>query len=507
MMMDEVESEGNDSRWTEIKKFFISFYNSKGAISTVIVTLSMSFSLGCTVAIVPEVLSDRYARLYHGYDWTQPCSSFHGDLMPTGCQQGSDDAQDASAWSSLLQYLLTLFLNPIVGKMSDIYGRRRAFVLCMFTYTLAPMLLVAMQLLPMMEPIWYYLANSAIGAISFSSIAFATVSDVVLEKYRTASFGVIMAGFYSGFCLSPFLALLLSHIQVSILSAVLTTAAFLYTLICFSETLPDSVRERNRQEVADNNEERQETSTTIARSHPFFWGFHRILMGLTRPLREMSILNRDRVIRMVAWASFFSSMVYAADSNLVLFYIEEYLDVREEDVAYQFLAMGIAGVVLQGFLLQPLLKCFGDKGLLIIAFCSGTTHNLLYGLAREKRTLYAALCLSQLTKTNTPILASLASKDASAYEQGQLQGALYAVNALGGAIGPLCMQFIYERTKDSIGPGTMFIFASFLYFIGTTIVIFIPADEVAENSWPSPDDSTLGHEIEEPLLENSDDQD
>jgi hypothetical protein len=352
-----------------------------------------------------------------------------------------------------------------------------------------------MQLLPTMEPIFYYLASSFIGAISYSSIAFAIISDSVSEEYRTTSFGVIMAGFYSGFCLSPVLALLLSHIEVSILSAVLTIAALIYTLICFPETLSDSVRETNQRLAVERQED-------IAESFA-----NRICTGLIRPLRELRILNRNQVIRLVAAASFFSSMVYAADSKLVLFYAEEYLDVREQDVAYQFLIMGVVGVVLQGCLLQSLLNCFGDKGMLVFSFLSGPTHNLLYGLAKNKRSLYAALCLSQLTKTNTPILASLASKGASLNEQGQLQGALYAVNALGGAIGPLCMQFVFERTKETMGPGTMFIFASFLYFVGTIIVSCIPEATIVEDMLPFPSDDLSPYpEIEEPLLERSDDQ-
>ena len=413
--------------------------------------------------------------------------------MPVACRNGSDDAQSSSAWSSLLQNLLTLFLNPVVGKMSDIHGRRMIFVFCLFTYTLAPIVLVGMEFSPTMEPIYYYVASSLIGAVSYSSIAFAIISDSVLEEYRTASFGVIMAGFYSGFCLSPFLALLLSHIQVSILSAVLTGGALTYTMVCFPETLPESVRAMNQQLVMEQQTDRAQSLG------------NRIGTGLIRPLREISILNCDRIIRLVASASFFSSMVYAADSTLVLYYIEEYLDVREQDIAYQFLIMGMVGVLLQGCLLQPLLKCFGDKGLLVVAFLSGTTHNLLYGVAKSKRTLYLALSLSQLTKTNAPILASLASKDAGSNEQGQLQGALYAVNALGGAIGPLSMEFIYERTKDTIGPGTMFIFASFLYFVGTMIVISIPVGKADENSLPL-DDTLRSAEIEEPLLASSSEQ-
>lgn len=475
----------------QIRNFFVSLWNAHGAISVVLISVSLSFAMGCTVGIVPEVLSDRYARLHHGYHGDLPCSSFDDYAsMPLACRHGADDAQDASAWTGMLQNLWTLFFNPVIGKLSDLHGRRRIFTLCTLSYSLGPMVLVWMQLCPTTNPLFYYIASSLIGVVSYMSIAFAILSDCMPEEFRTASFGVVMAGFYGGFALSPFLALLLNHLHVSILSFTLASAAFVYTLVAFPETLPESVRESNLQERMNRSAQQDENDTPGC--------LRQIGDVLLRPFYEMAILNRDTAIRLVAVGSFFSSMVYSTDVNLVVFYIEQYLNVREQDIAFQFLAMGVVGVIIQAFLLQPMLHCFGEKGLLIVSFISGTMHNLLYGLAKNKQTLYVALCLSQLTKTNTPILASLASKDATVNEQGQLQGALYAVNALSAAVGPLSMQFIYERTKDTIGPGTMFVFASFLYFVGTIVVSFIPVQEKArvEGEITSSDSSDL----EEPLL-------
>lgn len=197
-----------------------------------------------------------------------------------------------------------------------------------------------------------------------------------------------------------------------------------------------------------------------------------------RPLREMTILNRDGVLRLVALGSFLQAAVYSTDSSLVLFYIEEQLNVREDDIAYMFFFMGVLGVVLQGIGLQPLVYCLGERGLLIVSFLSGTLHNFLYGVARNKATITAALSLSQLTKLNYPILSSLASQQVGLDEQGRVQGALLALNALAAALGPVSMNWIYERTKNDsnyFGPGTMFLFASFLYLLGTLVVSMIPS--------------------------------
>lgn len=50
------------------------------------------------------------------------------------------------------------------------------------------------------------------------------------------------------------------------------------------------------------------------------------------------------------------------------------------------------------------------------------------------------------------------------------------MNALAAATGPVLMQSVYDHTKDTIGPGTMFVFASFLYFTGTVFVSFLQVD-------------------------------
>jgi len=102
--------------------------------------------------------------------------------------------------------------------------------------------------------------------------------------------------------------------------------------------------------------------------------------------RHISILNRGAVIRLVAMGSFFCSIVFATDSNLLLFYIEDQLNVRDKDNARRiFFVMGMLGIMFQAFLLHPLTQCLKEKGLLATSFLPGTLHSLLYGLARDER--------------------------------------------------------------------------------------------------------------------------
>lgn len=336
-----------------------------------------------------------------------------------------------------------------------------------------------------------------IGSVNYLSIIFAALSDVVPPEFRAPSYGLLLSGFYGGFALAPSVAVLMSSDSaVALFSFALIASSLVLALLFLPETLPDEVREQNLQSSMTEDDTPQVDRLA--------WFWH----AATRPLREISILNRDWAIRLLTIGSFFAAMVFAADATLVIYYIEETLDVKKADIVSMTLALGVAGILIQGGLLQPLIARMGEKGVLIMAYVCGTLHNFLYGAARSKETIYVALIVSQLTKTNFPILSSMASKGVEPHEQGRVQGALFATNAIGNAIGPLSMEFVYHHTKNKagFGPGFMFIFASGLYAIGTIIVSFIPVkgtDEGLEAA-QSEEEAVAFHQgtadLEEPLL-------
>ena len=173
------------------------------------------------------------------------------------------------------------------------------------------------------------------------------------------------------------------------------------------------------------------------------------------------------------------------------------LNIDEKDIAFMMLVLGISGIIVQGGLLQPLVGLLGERGLLITSFACGTVHNLFYGIARTKSFFVFALVLSQFTKTNFPILSSVASKSVEASEQGRLQGALFATNAIANAIGPLTMEWVSNLTPHK---GFMFIYAAGLYAIGTIVVAFIPSrprqDVVGPEQFP------VSTDLEEPVLDS-----
>ena len=519
-----------------LREFIISFVRSDVGLPALSVSVCISFCLGTTVAIVPEIISDRYARLYHGLQGETLCSDYDKNLLPAACILGQDDAQTGSAWGSFFKSGFIFVFNPIIGSHSDVHGRRHLLIVSMLLMTLAPAVLVMMLKIKSIQPYWFYTANAITGIITNDALFFASLSDNCPVSFRAGRFAMIMAGFYTGFTFAPSFSLYLSHLSASWLSLGLSIMALLVTILFFPETLVTSPSTPTPTSIiteaapAEEGEEEAEAETdepneySVCKSIRECNSLRAIGAVMIRPLREMTILNRGGAMRLIALGSFLSAAVYATDSSLVIFYIEEHLNVKEDDLAHMFFIMGILGVILQGIGLQPLVFVLGERGLLVLSFLSGTIHNFLYGVARNKTTITAALSLSQLTKLNYPILSSVASQQVGFDKQGQVQGALFGLNSLAGAVGPIIMNYIYEVTKTSnFGPGIMFIFASFLYFLGTIAVYMIPSsNNTCETSIITDDSSSnMNHDtqsnndnvisndetsdLEEPLLMQSED--
>jgi Na+/melibiose symporter-like transporter len=306
-----------------------------------------------------------------------------------------------------------------------------------------------------------------------------------------------------------------SDTSVALFSLVFSFVAFFAAFCFLPETLPDEVRSENVSlPVTSNVEPITSTSdgnenTIVASltdhdaSRVRFW-ICWMWQSATRPLREISILHRNRTLQLVSLGSLCAAMVFAIDTTLVIYYIEETLNVQKADIAIMTLALGLAGILIQGGLVQPITAKLGEKGALVLAFACGILHNFLYGSARTKYTIYAALILSQLTKINIPLLSSCASKEVDSHEQGRVQGALFAINAIGNAVGPVLVEFIYHiPSAAKLGPGSMFIYASIIYAIGTIVVTFLP-DRPAYSPIPRIEESLpTTEELEEPLLNSS----
>ena len=149
---------------------------------------------------------------------------------------------------------------------------------------------------------------------------------------------------------------------------------------------------------------------------------------------------------------------------------------NDGDIAHMFLLMGVLGIFVQGIVLKNFNDCMGERRVVIFAFLLGFIHNLVYGLAGTKSMIFVGVALSAFVGMSFPTISAIKANNVEQSEQGRIQGALYSLSALASALGPLLMRFVYHYTKDGalLGPGSMFVAASFLYLIAVYCAYELP---------------------------------
>ena len=107
------------------ESFIVQFAKTKGPPQITFLMMLIAIGLGCTIGVVPAVMSDRFARLNHSYEDDADCSSYHDvSSKPMACFAGSADAQSAAASSNLISNALTFLTSSLIGSLSDEYGRK-----------------------------------------------------------------------------------------------------------------------------------------------------------------------------------------------------------------------------------------------------------------------------------------------------------------------------------------------------------------------------------------------
>lgn len=259
---------------------------------------------------------------------------------------------------------------------------------------LAPLNLVLLQLFDSMDPVIYYASQAASGFVSWIAVALSALSDVMPPMWRAPSFGLVLAGFSMGFALSPFLAVFLGHLGVSIFALGVLLFGFILAVTTMPETLsPESSEMAKLKRLAEY---------PVLTSRLEVWRYN-----LSRPARDLLILNRNKLFRLLSALAFFSGCVSAGDHTLFLYYVEENFGFNDRDIAMLFLIIGVMGIIVQATVLKPLNSLIGERRVIMVAFLVGALHNFLYGIAQSKKTMFIAASIASLTGMSFPTISAI----------------------------------------------------------------------------------------------------
>ncbi len=354
------------------------------------------------------------------------------------------DISTAAKYGSYLTIayaVMQFFFAPILGNLSDKYGRRPVLLISLFGFGLDYILLA---LAPNYE--WLFIGRiiAGITGSSFTTAA-AYISDISTPENRTKNFGMIGAAFGLGFIIGPLLGGILGNFGERTpfyVSAVLVLLNWLYGYF----VLPESLPKENRRE--------------------FSWKRANPVGSLISLSKHKSIAGLLLSILLIYIAA------HALMSNWNYFTIYRF-SWSELMVG---LSLGLVGVmvgVVQAGLTRVINPKIGNEKSVYYGVVFYAVGMLLLGLATQSWMMFAILPLYCLGGIAQPALQGVMAGRVPSNAQGELQGALTSSMSLAAIIGPFAMNnLFFYFTHDNAPfklPGAPFLLAAVLMTVSAVI--------------------------------------
>jgi DHA1 family tetracycline resistance protein-like MFS transporter len=300
--------------------------------------------------------------------------------------------------------LMQFFCAPLLGALSDRFGRRPLLLWSLLGLGLHFLLLGMAPSLSLM-----LLARIIGGTAGASfSVANAYASDVTPPERRAKSFGLVGAAFGLGFIFGPMAGGLLGSIDLHLpfyAAAALSLINACYGFFVVPESLPRERRAR----------------FSLARANPFA-----ALLTLSRH-REIGTLVI--VFALVILAQLMLQTTWVLYTNFRFGW-------GPRQNGFALFLVGFVATVTQGALLGPMLRRFGDVRVALAGLAIGTVAYLLYGLAQQGWIMYAVIVGNFMSFAAGPALQGIVSNAVDPSEQGVTMGALNSINSIMFVVAP-----------------------------------------------------------------------
>ena len=301
--------------------------------------------------------------------------------------------------------LASFFGSPIIGALSDRYGRRPVLLLGFCGLALS------FFVTAMATAIWMLIAVRLFsGAMqSNAAVANAYVADISAPEERAKRFGMLGAMFGIGFILGPMMGGLLGGIDLQLPFFVAGGLALLnlaYGYFVLPESLPPEKRRK------------------------FEWRSANPITSLR------SLAQLKGVGLLVAMIGFTGLAQFVLYTCWVLYGTFKFGWGPTENGS-SLAAVGVVSVIVQGGLLGPLLKRFGTRRLAMMGLLSSTLAYALYGAVSQGWMMYVVIAANLLGFTVQASTNAIVSAAATADTQGQTMGSVSSLNSLMAVLAPM----------------------------------------------------------------------
>lgn len=364
---------------------------------------------------------------------------------------------DAAIWGGILaaSFAAMQFLfGPFLGNLSDRYGRRPVLLISLTVMALDYIVMA------LAGSIWLLLAGRIVGGITAAthSTASAYMADISTPDQKAKNFGLIGAGFGIGFVLGPALGGMLAEFGTRapfFAAAALAGANVILGYFVLKETVTDEIR------------------------RPFRW-------KRANPLGAFAAVSKLPNLGALLLVFFFyqvSAYVYPA---IWSYFTAEAFGWSVSMIGISLAVFGIFYAASQALLVQPLINRFGYRGTVIFGLGLEIFAMLFIGLVPSGMLILAFTPIAALASIGLPALQGIMSRVVPDDAQGELQGVLTSVAAIGMVISPLVMNQTFAYfTRDSAPiylPGASFLLAAVLMAIAIVIFTWRSASQATQNA-------------------------
>ncbi|HSO13086.1 MAG TPA: MFS transporter [Anaerolineales bacterium] len=312
--------------------------------------------------------------------------------------------------------LMQLIGAPILGRLSDRYGRRPILLISVFGTFLG------FLLLGFANALWILFAARILDGITGGnlSVAQAYISDVTDEKNRAKGLGLIGAAFGLGFIIGPVTGGLLSQYGYSVPAFIAAGLSFINFILIFA-WLPESLTKEMREQLG----EQKRPAVTLSA----------LFTALKRPFTGSLLITR-----------FFFGLAFAIFQSIFSLYALAKFNLSARDTGFVLTYVGVLSVIVQGFLVGKLANRFREDHLIIASVALMAVSLLGWALAPSVFWLLVVLTPTSLSGgTLNTLLSSTLTKAVAPQEIGGILGLSASVESSTRIIAPILGGALLEK--------------------------------------------------------------
>ncbi len=344
----------------------------------------------------------------------------------------------------LVAYAIAQFLfAPIVGGLSDKFGRRPILLISLFGLGID---YIFLSFAPSLT--WLFVGRIIAGITGASfTTAMAYIADISTPEKKAQNFGMVGVAFGIGFIIGPMIGGLFSNMGIRVpfmISAGLALLNWLYGYFI----LPESLAKENRR------------SFSWKRANP---------IGSL-----LSVSKYPAIIGLITALLLLYISSHAVQSNWG-FYVIEKFKWNSEMIGYSLSLVGLAVAIVQGGLIRIVIPKIGSKNAIILGLSLYIIGFTCFAFAPNGLMMMIFILPYCLAGIGNPAMQTIISNQVPSNAQGEIQGIVTSMQSLGAIIGPFLMAYIFayfiDKNNSIYFPGAPFILSAFLTIIALFIAI------------------------------------